>query len=36
MSQAAKSPIDPKIINQVAKLDLRARLVVEGYVSGVH
>jgi uncharacterized protein (DUF58 family) len=35
-SDAVKSPIDPKIINQVAKLDLRARLVVEGYVSGVH
>jgi uncharacterized protein (DUF58 family) len=36
MTDAVKSPIDPKIINQVAKLDLRARLVVEGYVSGVH
>jgi uncharacterized protein (DUF58 family) len=36
MPDAVKSPIDPKIINQVAKLDLRARLVVEGYVSGVH
>jgi len=35
-SDAVKTPIDPKIINQVAKLDLRARLVVEGYVSGVH
>ncbi len=31
-----KSPIDPKIINEVSKLDLRARLIVEGYVSGVH
>ncbi len=36
MTDAVKSPIDPKIINQVAKLDLRARIVVEGYVSGVH
>ena len=36
MPEAVKTPIDPKIINQVAKLDLRARLVVEGYVSGVH
>jgi uncharacterized protein (DUF58 family) len=31
-----RNPIDPKIINSVARLDLRARLVVEGYVSGVH
>lgn len=36
MPENVKSPIDPKIINRVAKLDLRARLVVEGYVSGVH
>src|SRR5262245_1744671 len=36
MPEAVKSPIDPKIISKVAKLDLRARLVVEGYVSGVH
>ena len=36
MPDGVKSPIDPKIINRVAKLDLRARLVVEGYVSGVH
>src|SRR6185369_15173143 len=36
MTEAVKSPIDPKIINSVARLDLRARLVVEGYVSGVH
>src|SRR3989454_1483310 len=36
MAESVKSPIDPKIINSVAKLDLRARLVVEGYVSGMH
>src|SRR5262245_36115680 len=36
MPEAVKSPIDPKIISKVAKLDLRARLVVEGYVAGVH
>jgi len=36
MPDAVKSPIDPKIISRVAKLDLRARLVVEGYVSGMH
>ena len=36
MPEAVKSPIDPKIISKVAKLDLRARLIVEGYVAGVH
>jgi uncharacterized protein (DUF58 family) len=36
MTDAVTSPIDPKIISRVAKLDLRARIVVEGYVSGVH
>jgi len=30
------SPIDPEIISRVHKIDLRARLVVEGYVSGLH
>ena len=28
--------IDPAVIGRVAKLDLRARLVVEGFVSGMH
>ena len=28
--------LDPSIIGKVAKLELRARLVVEGYVSGLH
>jgi uncharacterized protein (DUF58 family) len=36
MAETVQSPIDPKIISRVAKLDLRARLVVEGYVSGMH
>lgn len=35
-SEAPRSGIDPAIISRVSKLDLRARLVVEGYVSGLH
>jgi uncharacterized protein (DUF58 family) len=31
-----KSVLDPSIIGRVAKLELRARLVVEGFVSGLH
>jgi len=33
---AVRNPVDPKIISKVAKIDLRARLVVEGYVAGLH
>jgi uncharacterized protein (DUF58 family) len=33
---AEKGVLDPSIIGKVAKLELRARLVVEGYVSGLH
>ncbi|MEM7204273.1 MAG: DUF58 domain-containing protein [Planctomycetota bacterium] len=28
--------LDPKVLNKVSKLELRARLVVEGFVSGMH
>ncbi|MHC4924939.1 MAG: DUF58 domain-containing protein [Planctomycetota bacterium] len=28
--------MDPKVLNRIARLDLRARLIVEGYVSGRH
>jgi uncharacterized protein (DUF58 family) len=28
--------LDPKVLNRVSRLDLRARLIVEGYVSGRH
>ena len=33
---AAPNYLDPKVLNKVAKLELRARLVVEGFVSGMH
>ena len=28
--------LDPKTLNKIARLDLRARLIVEGYISGLH
>ncbi|MCG3133993.1 MAG: hypothetical protein HMLKMBBP_01262 [Planctomycetes bacterium] len=36
MAKEEGSALDPAIIGKVAKLELRARLVVEGYVSGLH
>ncbi len=28
--------LDPKTLNRIARLDLQARLIVEGYISGLH
>ncbi|MCX7805509.1 MAG: DUF58 domain-containing protein, partial [Planctomycetota bacterium] len=28
--------LDPKVLSKITRLDLRARLVVEGYISGMH
>lgn len=28
--------LDPKVLNKISHLDLKARLIVEGYVSGLH
>lgn len=36
MAEPSRNVIDPGIISRVAQIDLRARLVVEGYVSGLH
>ncbi len=36
MPDESKNVIDPGIISRVAQIDLRARMVVEGYVSGLH
>jgi uncharacterized protein (DUF58 family) len=36
MSIAAKKYLDPKILDKIGRLELRARLVVEGFVSGMH
>ena len=36
MAQDTKNYLDPKVLNKINKLELRARLVVEGFVSGMH
>ncbi|MCK4624852.1 MAG: DUF58 domain-containing protein, partial [Phycisphaerae bacterium] len=28
--------LDPKVLNKIRRLDLQARLVVEGFISGMH
>ena len=28
--------LDPKVLNRISRLDLKARLIVEGYISGLH
>jgi len=33
---AEKDYLDPKVLNKITKLELRARLVVEGFVTGMH
>ncbi len=36
MPETAPNYLDPKVLNKITKLELRARLVVEGFVSGMH
>jgi uncharacterized protein (DUF58 family) len=36
MTDANPDYLDPKVLGKVARLDLRARLVVEGFVTGMH
>ncbi len=36
MADSAPNYLDPKVLGKVARLDLRARLVVEGFVTGLH
>ena len=36
MAETATNYLDPKVLNKVARLELRARLVVEGFVNGMH
>lgn len=36
MPETAQNYLDPKVLNKITKLELRARLVVEGFVSGMH
>jgi uncharacterized protein (DUF58 family) len=36
MSEDYTKYLDPKVINKIAKLDLKARLIVEGFLAGQH
>lgn len=36
MAETAVNYLDPRVLNKVARLELRARLVVEGFVTGMH
>ena len=36
MTETSTNYLDPRVLNRVAKLELRARLVVEGFVTGMH
>jgi uncharacterized protein (DUF58 family) len=36
MTDTATNYLDPRVLNKVARLELRARLVVEGFVTGMH
>ncbi len=36
MAETTTNYLDPAVLNKVTKLELRARLVVEGFVSGMH
>ena len=36
MAETTKNYLDPKVLNKVGKLELRARLVMEGFISGMH
>jgi uncharacterized protein (DUF58 family) len=36
MAETTTNYLDPKVLNKVGRLELRARLVVEGFVTGMH
>jgi len=36
MAKYTKQYLDPKVLNKITRLDLRARLVVEGFITGMH
>jgi len=36
MAETEKNYLDPKVLNKVSKLEMRARLVVEGFIAGMH
>lgn len=36
MAENGKNYLDPRVLNKITRLDLRARLVVEGFITGMH
>ena len=36
MANSAETYLKPEVIRQVARLDLRAKFIVEGFISGLH
>jgi len=36
MAETTKNYLDPEVLNSIAGLELKARLIVEGFVSGMH
>lgn len=36
MDEDLKKYLDPKVLNKIHRLDLKARLIVEGFISGMH
>ena len=36
MTSDSRTYLDPKVLDRIAGLELKARLIVEGYVSGLH
>ncbi|MGB2824466.1 MAG: DUF58 domain-containing protein, partial [Phycisphaerae bacterium] len=35
-AQELQEYLDPKVLSKITRLDLQARLVVEGFISGLH
>ncbi|MHC4491876.1 MAG: DUF58 domain-containing protein, partial [Planctomycetota bacterium] len=36
MAESSRKYLDPEVLNAIAGLELKARLIVEGFVSGMH
>ena len=36
MSDDLRKYLDPKVLSKITRLDLQARLVVEGFIAGLH
>ena len=36
MAESSLQYLDPKVLSRIRNLDLQARMVVEGFISGIH